>query len=269
MREVLDAFARAARSEALIIMRVEAAPTTELARWVNDNRPWRDGTFVRLSYPSMKRWPPDVFRVDEGTLFVEEVGDVAADYQAELLRALDGLGPRAAGLRIVSSSRRDLDEAVERGALRRDLYFRLNVVDIGVPTLRGRRKDVIPLALRLVEDLGGDLARRVPRLPEAAASSLASLFWPGNERELANVVQRALLATPGDRIDAQVPKQIGSGDIDGRPRLGGDFTLGEIEHEHIARVTARVPAPERAARILGISKTTLARRRAGTAARRR
>jgi NtrC-family two-component system response regulator AlgB len=260
MRQALDALARAARSEAPIIMRVEAgAPTTELARWVHDNSPRRDGAFVRLSCPSMNGWPAEVFDLADGTLFLEEIGDIAADRQSELSRALDGLGRRGS-VRIVSSSRRDLEEAVARGSFRRDLYFRLNVVDVRVPPLRERREDVIPMAVRLVETLSVDLARRAPRLSESAASLLSNHPWPANERELENILERALLVTSGDWIDAAALKQLSVADIDGRPHVGGDFTLRAIEREHIVRVTARVPSPLSAARILGIAKTTLWRR---------
>jgi len=144
---------------------------------------------------------------DGGTLFLDEIGDMPATMQAKILRALQervvtpvGGKPVPVDARVIAATHRDLPSLVAQGAFREDLYYRLNVVPIGLPPLRERRTDIAPLAEHFVEaaSTNGD----TKRLTAAAAALLLQHSWPGNVRELRNVIERACVMVRGEVIDA-------------------------------------------------------------------
>jgi NtrC-family two-component system response regulator AlgB len=204
-----------------------------------------------------------------GTLFLDEVGDISPALQAKLLRflqdrAFERVGEqqtRHADVRIIAATNRNLEDAVASGRFREDLLYRLNIVELCVPPLRERPEDIVPLATRFLASFARATRRPAPRLSSAAQAALAAYPWPGNVRELRNAIERAVILWPAqiiepgafpERIEQQVSKV---------PWIGGDFTLEDVEREHIARVMQRAPTLEEAARILGIDSSTLYRKR--------
>jgi NtrC-family two-component system response regulator AlgB len=221
-----------------------------------------------------------------GTLFLDEVGDLTADAQARLLRFLhdrtyERLGEareRKADVRILAATNRPLEEEVRAGRFREDLFFRLNVITLTPPPLRERREDLLPLALHYLRFFERRQGRQRLAFSRSAEAAILAYAWPGNLRELRNAVERAVILAPAPTLE---PQDLGlAGDRDrpapaleagdaGGPRargdtpvaLGDDVSLETIEREHLARVVARAPSFEAAARILGIDVTTLQRKR--------
>ena len=216
--------------------------------------------------------PGRVEAAEGGTLFLDEIGEISPALQAKLLRFLqekqfERVGEtrtRRADVRIVAATNRDLEADVKRaGRFREDLLYRLNVVEVTVPPLRERPEDILPLARRFLaffaragrRAAAGALARRRRRL-------LLAYPWPGNVRELRNAMERAVDPLAGAACSSRRRFPSGSPAHGARrAALGGDFTLEEIEREHILRVLARAPTLEEAARILGIDASTLWRKR--------
>jgi DNA-binding NtrC family response regulator len=207
-----------------------------------------------------------------GTIFLDEIGEMPAPLQVRLLRAIQehevtpvgSSEPVKFDARIVAATHRDLETEVARGNFREDLFYRLNVIEIGIPPLRDRREDIPLLARHFVSN-----AARNQNLPEkdintAAMTVLANYGWPGNIRELENVIERAFLLS-GDEIDiASLPRKLyeqaeglqdtGFG-MDGRP------TLEEMERRYVIEIMAEFDGDKsRAAKSLGIDLSTLYRK---------
>jgi NtrC-family two-component system response regulator AlgB len=220
---------------------------------------------------------------ESGTLFLDEVGDLSADAQARLLRFLhdrryERLGDpteRKADVRLIAATNRPLEDEVKAGRFREDLLFRLNVIALTVPALRDRREDILPLAahyLRFFERLQG---RQQLSFSTRCKESIVEYSWPGNLRELRNAIERAVILSPASILEAQdLGLEGGSYEIAGQtnpnrqvmarsitPILGEDFSLSDVEREHIARVVAKASSFDAAAQILGIDPTTLQRKR--------
>ncbi len=214
---------------------------------------------------------PGLFEVaDGGTLFLDEVGELKPVMQAKLLQVLDtaeirpvgGTAARKVDVRVVAATNRDLAEEVERGEFRRDLFFRLNVVSIGLPPLRERREDIALLMdyyVRRFEQPGRD----PKRFSDAAIARMCAYDWPGNVRELANTVETAILLTPGPVIDVE--------DLPGHVRPQAAYqpkqrdepllSLAEVEKQHILAVIERTGGRKaEAARILEVDVKTLGRK---------
>jgi NtrC-family two-component system response regulator AlgB len=204
-----------------------------------------------------------------GTVFLDEIGEISPGLQAKLLRFLqekrfERVGEnrtRTADVRIVAATNRDLEAAVREGAFREDLLYRLNVMEVVVPALRDRPEDVLPLARAFVAFFARQAGRAVPDLSPAAERMLLGWSWPGNVRELRNAVERAVILSPGQVLEPESFPERMAARGGGGPLLGGDFTVEEIEREHILRVLARAPTQEEAARILGLDTSTLWRKR--------
>jgi formate hydrogenlyase transcriptional activator len=138
---------------------------------------------------------------DKGTLFLDEVGDIPLALQPKLLRVLqerefERLGSNRThqvDVRLVAATNRDLTEMVKRGEFRSDLYYRLNVFPLMLPPLRARREDIPALVTHFVEILGSQLGRQIEHIPQETMSALSSYHWPGNIRELQNLIERAVI----------------------------------------------------------------------------
>ena len=138
---------------------------------------------------------------DKGTLFLDEVGDIPPALQPKLLRVLqeqefERLGStrtHQVNVRLVAATNRDLAEMVNRGEFRSDLYYRLNVFPLKLPPLRARREDIPALVTHFVEILGRRLGRQIKHIPPETMSALSSYHWPGNIRELQNLIERAVI----------------------------------------------------------------------------
>ena len=192
-----------------------------------------------------------------GTIFLHQVGELAAPLQPKLVHLLDALASPGPPARLISSTRSDLDDEVASGRLGSDLCFRLNVVDIRVPPLRERPEDILPAARGIILSMSTDLGRRAPALSAEAAAMLQQYHFPGNVRELRNLLERALLLCPGELLEADAFADINVTTRLGGVRLGEDVKLRDLESEHVARVIGRVRNLRRAATILGIDTSTL------------
>jgi DNA-binding NtrC family response regulator len=159
-----------------------------------------------------------------GTVFLDEVGELPVAIQAKLLRFLEertfkrvgGVRDITVDVRVIAATNRDLERAVEEGAFRRDLYYRLNVIPIRIPPLRERREDIPHLVAFFVDGMNREFRKSVRGATPAALEAMARYAWPGNVRELRNVVERAMILGGGEWIDA--------GDLPAEMRGGGSST---------------------------------------------
>jgi transcriptional regulator with PAS, ATPase and Fis domain len=203
-----------------------------------------------------------------GSLFLDEIGDLDAQLQPKLLRVLEGKSFRRLGgtreitadLRLIAATGKDLVSEVTDGRFREDLYYRLSVMPINLPPLRARsREDLLELIARLVEELRPNLLEAPTDLDDEVLERLLKYSWPGNIRELRNVLERAMIMARGlERVSlAHLPLEVreaaGTGVEHHIPR-----TLSEVERMHIDRtLRAHNANRTRAARELGISRATL------------
>jgi two-component system, NtrC family, response regulator AtoC len=220
-------------------------------------------------------------RAHGGTVFLDEIGNMSPSVQAKLLRVLEeGTFLRLGGTRVIhvdvrtiAATNANLKEAVAQGRFREDLYYRLNVVPLSIPPLRERREDILPLALDLVGHFNGELKKSFTGLTPPAAELLSRYAWPGNIRELKNVIERAMILSPEGDIDAEyLPEEVRDykelptppepfSALDVSPTGHQFVTLDELEEDYIEQVlTATGNNKTQAARLLGIHPTSLQRR---------
>ena len=259
MRRTVEALIAAARTDAPIVLRGElGTEVSDLARFAHQESPRRGHRFVTLACASLDQLPMrTLMTTSGGTIFLHEVGELAAPLQPKLVHLLDALASRGPPARLISSNRRDLDDEVASGRLGSELCFRLNVVDIRVPPLRERPEDILPAARGIILSLSTDLGRRAPALSAEAATLLQHYSFPGNVRELRNLVERALLVCPGDLLESDAFADIKVTNRLTGVLVGEDVTLRDLESEHVARVIGRVRNLRKAATILGIDASTL------------
>jgi two-component system response regulator AtoC len=208
----------------------------------------------------------------DGTLFLDEVGELAAGLQAKLLRALQervfervgGNQQIASNARLISATNRDLDEEVRAGRFREDLAYRLKVVGIHLPALRERPEDIPVLVPVLMERIGRALHRSPLQVTDPAMERLCAYAWPGNIRELENVLTQAMLHARGAALTPELLGLPEAGPGRSAPASGAEAalrTLNEVEAEHVQRVLDHTAGHKgRACTILGISRPALDRK---------
>ncbi len=223
------------------------------------------GAFTGASESTQGR----VAQADAGTLLLDEIGDFPLALQPKLLRFLqdkeyERVGDsctRRADVRIIAATNRDLDAMVAEGSFRQDLLYRLNVITLRVPALRERREDIASLADRCLLELAASYRRPARSFSAAALSAICEYSWPGNIRELRNVIERAVILAPGESIEPanlSISPTCLPGEL---PRIGGSVTLEALERAHLQAVVANSPTLEHAAQTLGIDVSTLYRKR--------
>jgi two-component system nitrogen regulation response regulator NtrX len=157
---------------------------------------------------------------DGGTLFLDEVADMTLKTQAKVLRALQeqkvepvgGTTAVAADVRVIAATNKQLDQEIQKGSFREDLFFRLSVIPFAVPALRERREDIPLLARHFVAEFAAEYGRRSKELAPDALTALQAHRWPGNVRELRNVIERLVIMAPGERIEAHhLPEELRGG----------------------------------------------------------
>ncbi len=212
--------------------------------------------------------PGRIAACEGGTLLLDEAGDLPLPLQPKLLRFLQdreyepvgGSATRKADVRLLAATNADLESLVREGRFREDLFYRLNVIQIEVPPLRERAEDIPALAERLLAFYGRSHHRSFLGFTGEALAVLKGYPWPGNIRELRNVIERVSILCRSDRIGVgHLPPTLSPRDIP--LRIGDPVSLERIEEEHIRRVLASAKSLQEAAEILGIDQATLWRRR--------
>jgi NtrC-family two-component system response regulator AlgB len=292
MRQALDVAFRAAPSDATILLRGESGTGKGvLARAIHARSTRAAGPFITVHCPSLsaelleselfghaigaftgavKDTLGKVAAAEGGTLFLDEIGDLPLALQPKLLRLLqercyERVGEtrtRSCDIRIVAATNRDLPSAVAAGMFREDLLYRLNVIEVVLPALRQRRRDVQPLAEHLLQFFGRQAGKTACTFTEEARAAVLRYPWPGNVRELRNAIERGVLLSPGLQVGlSDLPAQIGATLPPCAMQIGGAVTLDQLEAEHIRRVLASTATMEEAASVLGIDPSTLYRKR--------
>lgn len=233
---------------------------------------------VRGAFTGAERDREGVFEyASGGTLFLDEIGDMPISMQPKLLRTLESgevvrLGsnePRKSDVRFVSATNKDIRKLIAEGRFREDLYFRIKGAEITLPPLRERREDIPRIIRHAVAKYAGELGRPIPAITDAALMRLTAYNWPGNVRQLLNVVQNMVVISAGETLDARhIPADIVVGDDDsegaltesGAGSLAGT-SLEQLEKRAI-KETLRLTAGnrEQAATLLGIGERTLYRK---------
>ncbi len=298
MREIVHLAERAAASDATILLDGESGTGKEvLARAVHAASRRADGPFVAVNCAALsadlleselfgheqgaftgavRTKPGRVEMAAGGTLFLDELGELQPALQARLLRMLQerefervgGTRTQKADVRILAATNRDLETAVSTGEFRRDLYYRLKVVALRLPPLRDRREDIRPLAAHFLSRFAREAGRPTPPLDDRAATLLEDYAWPGNIRELANVLERAIVLGAGDLITVDdLPEELHERAPDGSnantsvpPRTGYHDAVAAAKRE-ILRDALRTEGGHqtRAAKRLGLTQPYLAR----------
>lgn len=213
-----------------------------------------------------------------GTLLLDEVGEMSMAIQSKFLRVLEGHPFERVGgsaqikvdVRVVAATNRDLESAVREGTFRRDLYFRLQVMQIVIPSLRQRRSDIPLLAQHFIEKFRTKLGRKCRGLSPAAAAKLSSYHWPGNIRELQNTIERAVILADGESVtpdeiflsslDEDTPHDVPVYSTDADAELE-EVSIEELEKRHILGMLDRFEWNKtQAAQVLGIERSTLDRK---------
>jgi two-component system response regulator AtoC len=304
MREVLEMARRAAESErTTILIQGESGTGKEvLAKAIHYNSPRAQMPLISLNCAALPDtlleselfgYEPGAFtdarrrkeglieKATGGTLFLDEIGNTSPSLQAKLLRVLEegtfmrlgGTKVIQANVRIIAATNALLKEAVAKGEFREDLYYRLNVLPLFIPPLRERKEDVVPLALDFIGQFNKDLKKSFVGFTPAAAELLKNYPWPGNIRELRNVIERTMILCKETEIDAaDLPEEVRDHEASS-PQVeplsaydlsptGDQFvTLSELEDHYIQDVlNATGQNKTHAARILGIHPTSLMRR---------
>jgi NtrC-family two-component system response regulator AlgB len=291
MQRLMDVARKSAASDATILMLGESGTgKSVLARQIHRWSARAREPFVTVSCPSLSRdlleselfghmkgaftgavattWGK-VAAADRGTLFLDEIGELPLEIQPKLLRLLqereyERVGEakiRMANVRVIAATNRDLKEAVARGAFREDLLYRLDVISLSLPALRERPGDILSLAESQLQQLARQTGRPARGFSAAARQAMERYPWPGNIRELRNVIERATILSTGEQIElADLPSSLSESTAD-RPAVGGAYSVEEIEAEHIRQVLARSKNLQQAAAVLKLDPTTLLRKR--------
>lgn len=291
MQKTFDMAFKAANSEATVmILGPSGTGKTVLARNIHQRSPRAEQPFITINCPSLSKelleselfghlkgsftgavkdtWGK-VAAAEGGTLFLDEIGELPMEIQPKLLRLLqdreyERLGEnrvRKCDIRVIAATNRDLSKEVEAGTFREDLFYRLKVISVEMPSLSERPSDILPMAENYLNHFSTREGRPELAFSQDAARALVDYSWPGNLREMRNVIERAVILSVGDEISPDdLPDDLG-GDEEGGPRPGQMISLAELEEAHIRRILAKADSLEHAAEVLGIDTATLYRKR--------
>jgi Nif-specific regulatory protein len=298
MFAVHEQVARAAPSKATVLIRGESGVGKELvARSVHFSSDRKKAPFVCLNCAALSEslLESELFghekgaftgatdrkmgkfeAADKGTLMLDEIGEMSPSIQAKFLRVLEGHPFERVGgskaikvdVRVIAATNRDLEAAVRKGTFRKDLFFRLHVIQINVPPLRERPEDVLELAEFFLRKFNSETGRKIRGFSAQAKQRLQKYSWPGNVRELKNVVERAVVLARGEMIemDELILTNLGpaaDAGIDQAP-VENEYrerSLAEVEADHIrATLTETGWNKSKSAQILGVERSTLDRK---------
>ena len=289
MLRLKDAMAMVAPTQATVLITGESGTGKEVvAQILHQNSPRAEGALVKINCAALPEnlLESELFghekgaftgatarrdgrfkAADGGTLFLDEIGEMSASTQAKVLRALqDGeytpLGSnrtRNADVRVIAATNRDLARAVAAGQFREDLYYRLNVVNLEMPPLRERGRDITTLAEHFLEVLNREHGRQVRGLASDARQMLLAYNWPGNVRELINAMERAVIMARGDLLQAQdLPLPPAGATPNAEQSLRAGLSIREAERLLIEKTLEATEGNRtQAAKMLGITRKTL------------
>jgi two-component system, NtrC family, response regulator HydG len=300
MRRVSQQILRAAPSRATVLVRGESGVGKELvARAVHYSSPRSKGPFVCLNCAALSEslLESELFghekgaftgaterkigkfeSADQGTLMLDEIGEMSHSIQAKFLRVLEGHPFERVGgnqeikvdVRVIAATNRNLENSVSAGTFRRDLYFRLHVLEIQIPGLRKRPEDIPELAEYFLQRFNEETSRKIKGYTPRAMEELLRYRWPGNVRELKNVIERAVVITPGEYVDHDdliLSRLKTDGDTESGMEVddpGSEYqptSLANMERAHILRTLHSTGwNKSRTAGILGIERSTLDRK---------
>jgi Nif-specific regulatory protein len=296
IKEVETQIARVAGTNATVLIRGESGVGKELvARAIHYSSQRREGPFVCLNCAALTETllESELFghergaftgatekkigkfeAADHGTIFLDEIGEMSAVTQAKFLRVLEGQAfervggnaPIKADVRVVAATNQPLEEAVRKGSFRKDLFFRLQVVEISMAPLRDRRSDIPLLAEHFLRRFVSETGRKIRGFTPAAIQKMQEYHWPGNVRELRNVVERAVALGGGPTLDAAdiwLSSLDASGPVPAATAAEAyqPQSLEEIERVHILRTLNFTEwNKSQSASILGIERSTLDRK---------
>jgi two-component system, NtrC family, response regulator AtoC len=296
MRRVFELLRRVSETDATVLITGESGTGKELVAQALHRRSRRpDGPFVPINcaavpealleaelfghvkgaFTDAKGTRPGLFlQATGGTLFLDEIGEIPLALQPKMLRALQERRVRPVGgdselafdARIIAATNRDLESAVAEGRFREDLFYRINVIHVELPPLRGRATDVLLLAQHLIAHFAQASGKRIGGLSAAAAERLVNYVWPGNVRELQNCMERAVALAQYDEIVVEdLPEKIRTYRSSHVVVASDDpselVSMEEVERRYITRVLEAVGGNKSlAARILGFDRTTLYRK---------
>jgi formate hydrogenlyase transcriptional activator len=286
LRHVLNLVETVAPSDSTVLLLGETGTGKELiARAIHDRSRRKDRTFVKLNCAAIPTGllESELFGhergaftgaisqkvgrlelADQGSLFLDEVGDIPIEIQPKLLRALqerefERLGStrtKKVDIRLVAATNRDLEKMIESREFRSDLYYRLNVFPIRIPPLRERPEDIPLLVRYFAQKYGRRMEKQIESIPAAAMKKLAAWHWPGNIRELENFIERSVILTQGTALQAPIGELSNNGKT--TPVMGTREANDRDEIVRILKMTnGRVAGPDGAAERMGIKRTTL------------
>jgi two-component system, NtrC family, response regulator AlgB len=286
---LLEVAAQVAASDATVLLTGESGTGKSLlAHHIHQQSPRKKGPFVSVACTTLsehlleselfghvrgaftgaiKDKPGRLEAAEGGSVFLDEIGDLSLALQAKLLRFLqDKTFERVGGndtlhidARIIAATNQDLEQLVKEKRLREDLYYRLNVIELRMPSLRERPAEIPVLAASFIEIGAMAHGKKPLELTPEAAAALCAYSWPGNVRELRNVIERAVVLSRGDRITINdLPDRILAVP---QPGVARNLTLEELERRHIEFVLQQALTLEEAAEMLGINVATLWRKR--------
>ena len=295
MRTVYDLIDRVAASDATVLITGESGTGKEVvARAIHGRSRRKSGRLVAVNCAAMpeslleselfghakgaftdaKTAEPGLFsRANRGTIFLDEIGDMPIGLQPKLLRVLQERTVRPVGghdeiaidVRVITATNRDLESAIDEKRFREDLYYRVNVVHIPLPSLRARASDILPLTQHFLSHFAARAQKNVTGIAPAAAEKLVGYVWPGNVRELQNCMERAVALTRFEQIGVDdLPEKIRAYRRSHVLIASDDpselVPLEEVERRYIARVMEAVRGNKTAAgRVLGIDRKRLSR----------
>ena len=297
IRKLRALLGRVAQSDSSVLVTGESGTGKEVvARAIHERSARKHGPFVAINCAAMPEslLEAELFghakgaftdarmartgllhQANGGTLLLDELGDMPLDLQPKLLRALEEREARPIGgtseipfdVRVIATTNRDLETAIEEGRFRQDLYYRVNVINVVMPSLRMRSGDVLALAQHFITELAAKTKTPVAGMSAAVAKCLVAYSWPGNVRELRNCIERAVTLTEFDELSVDdLPERVRSYQASHVVVVAADdpsemVPLEEVERRYILRVLESVQGSKTlAARVLGLDRATLYRK---------